>query len=159
MNDKRQVDVMKVLTAIFALIVSAATIFGLYHGLNQYIDARIYAKMSNPSFLKELSRSIRPSVVFDEKQSIVADIGAMTYLEKIVIKKGDNDTLKIFVTPKEYIGIEPVLEALDSAYAIQAERGSGYDWIFQLNSMNLVRQEGPNPDETRPQRFRLELIR
>jgi hypothetical protein len=148
-----------VLKVLFTLIVSVATLFGLYHGLNQYVDTRIHAKVSNPSFLKELARSVRPSVVFDEKESIVADIGAMTFLKKIVVTKGEKDTLKIIVTPKEYIGIEPVLEALDSAYAIKAERGSGFDWIFQLNSMNLVTMGGPNPQETRPQRFRLELIR
>jgi len=156
-GDKPQIGVLMALKVLFALIVSVATLFGLYHGLNQYVDSRIQAKISSPSFLRELARSVRPSVVFDENESIIADIGAMTYLESIEITNDDKEILKIVVKPKEYLGIEPVLEPLDEAYAIKAERGSGYDWIFQLNSMNVVVYDGPK--EKRPERFRLELIR
>ena len=157
MGDKPQMGVAMVLKGLVGLILGAATLFGLYHGFNQYIDTRIHAKLSNASFLRELARSIRPSVVFDENESIIADIGAMTYLESIAVTKVDKETLKIVVEPKEYIGIEPILEALDEAYVIKAERGSGCDWIFQLKSAQVAVFGGPK--ERRPERFRLELIR
>jgi hypothetical protein len=81
----------------------------------------------------------------------------MEYLTNITIMKEEKDSLVVVVTPKEFIGIEPVLEALDHAYTITAKRGSGYDWVFRLASMNVVVFGGPK--ETRAQRFRLELIR
>ncbi len=157
MSDIEQYGTAATLKVVFALIVSVATLFGLYHGLNKYIDARIQAKISDPSILRELARSVRPSVVFDENKSIIADIGAMTYLESIDIIKGDRENLKIVIKPKEFIGIEPVLEPLDAAYSIKVERATGYDWIFRLSSLNVATFGGPK--ETRPERFRLELIR
>jgi len=156
LGEKQKSDIVAVLKIIFAIIASAAALFGFYHGLNLYIDARIQAKISNPAFLRELAMSVSPSVIFDEKETIVADSGAMAYLEKIAVSKGEKGELQITIKPIKYIGIEPILEPLDSRYAIKAERGHGYDWIFQLNSMNVVTWHSPK--ERRVERFRLEII-
>lgn len=155
-SDNQKLDISQTLKRISALIVSIAAIFGIYHGLNLYIDARILEKISNPSFLRELAMSVRPSVIFDENDSVVADSGAMTYISQIAVTKGEKDSLMIVVKPYRYIGTEPILEPLDGEYAITAARGKGYDWVFELKSMNMLTFGAPK--ERRAERFRLEII-
>jgi hypothetical protein len=145
------------LKVVFAVVSAGIVLLVAYHGLNSYIDSRIDSKIHNADFLKKLSRSVRPSLVFDEKGSILADIGAVPFVSNISVSKGPKDSLKITVSSVEYLGIEPVLEALDDQYAIRAERGQKFDWVFHLTGIQmLVLQSSPKRDGGR---FRLEIIR
>lgn len=157
MKDQGKFGIGKALTGCLAVIAGCASLFGVYHGVNLYVDSRIQDKLSNPTFLRHLARSVRPSVVFDDRESIIADQGAMSYLTKIAVIRSEKDSFTIKVTPSEYTGVEPILEPLDFAYAIDAERGPGYDWIFHLRDMGILTHN--TPKDKRPQRFRLELIR
>ena len=146
-----------ILKVVYAVVGAIVFLFVGYHGLNSYLDARIETRINNADFLKKLARSVRPSLVFDEKGSIVADMGAVSFVDKISVSKGAKDTLEIVVSPLEYLGIEPVLEALDGEYTIHAERGQKFDWIFRLYGIqNIVAESSPQRGR---QRFRLELIR
>ena len=144
-----------ILKVIFGVMSAAILLFGGYHGLNSYLDRRIEARISNPAYLQKLARSVRPSLLFDDKGSIVADMGAGTLVKNISISKNDKGGLDIIITPLEYIGIEPVLEALDHGYNIEGERGEMFDWRFHLSGSSNYKF---GPEATR-NRFRLELIR
>jgi len=150
--------IKSILGAVMAIVAAFIVIIGAYHGLNVFVDNKISVNMSNPVFLRELARSVRPSVVFDERGSILADLGASNLIKEIKVTKEQKETLTltITVTPCEYLGIEPVLEALDGYYAIRAERGSKYDWVFHLTDIGVTYEA---PEEMRPQRFRLDIIR
>jgi hypothetical protein len=146
--------ILKVIYAVFGAII---ILVAAYHGLNGYIDSRIDSKIHNADFLKKLARSVRPSLVFDENGSILADMGAVPFVTNISVSKGPKDTLKITVSPVEYLGMEPVLEALDDQYAIRAERGGKFDWVFHLAGIQaLVTESSPKRNRGR---FRLEIIR
>ena len=145
------------LKVIYAVVGTIIFLVAAYHGLNSYIDSRIDSKIHNADFLKKLARSVRPSLVFDEKGSILADMGAVPFVTNISVSKGPKDSLKITVSPVEYLGMEPVLEALDDQYTIRAERGQKFDWVFHLAGIQtLVLQSSPKRDRSR---FRLEIIR
>jgi hypothetical protein len=76
---------------------------------------------------------------------------------KISVSKVQNDSFKIIVSPAEYLGMEPMLEALDDPYVIRAERGQQFDWVFYLARLpKWVAETTPKRDRGR---FRLEIIR
>ena len=146
--------ILKAVCAVAGAIILLVT---AYHGVNSYLDSRIDSKINNADFLKKLARSVRPSLVFDEKGSIVADMGAVPFVNNISVSKGPKDSFKIVVSPVEYLGVEPVLEALDDNYTIRAERGQKFDWVFHLSGIQtIVFEDSPKRDR---QRFRLEIIR
>ncbi|MCG6535991.1 MAG: hypothetical protein L7F78_15130 [Syntrophales bacterium LBB04] len=145
---------LKVIYAVFGAVVFLVV---AYHGLNSYIDSRIESKIHNTDYLKKLSRSVRPSLVFDEKGSILADMGAVPFISNISVSKTAKGSIKIVISPAEYLAIEPMLEALDDQYTIRAERGEKFDWIFHLAGIQiLVTDSSPRRDKGR---FRLEIIR
>lgn len=146
-----------VLRVVYALVAASVFLFTAYHGLNSYLDARVETRINNAEFLKKLARSVRPSLVFDEKGSIVADMGAVSFIDKISVTKNAKNNLEIVVSPLEYLGVEPVLEALDGSYTTTAERGQKFDWVFHVHGVHFfVDGSGPKRDR---ERFRLEIIR
>ena len=146
-----------ILRAIYALVGTVIFLFVSYHGLNNYIDRRIDNKINNSDFLHELARHVRPSLVFNDNGSIIADMGAVQYIIDIKVSKGDKNSILIIISPNEYLGVEPILESLDAEYSIHAKRGPKFDWIFNLYAIQqLVMESSPDRDN---ERFRLELIR
>lgn len=147
----------KIRKAPFNFIGAVIFLFATYHGFNGYMDYRIDNRIKNPDFLREIARRIRPSLVLNDKGSIIADMGAVQYINDIKVLKGEKGKIQIIIIPNEYFGIEPVLEALDAEYAIHAERGSKFSWIFKLYAIQqIVAESSPQRDI---ERFRLELIR
>jgi hypothetical protein len=146
-----------ILKGVFSVVATVILLVGAYHGLNSYIDSRIDSKIHNADFLKKLARNVRPSLVFDENGSILADMGAVPFVSNISVSKESKGNLKITVSPAEYLGIQPVLEALDGQYVIRAERGQKFDWVFHLAGVQrLLLASSPKPEKGR---FRLEIIR
>lgn len=138
-------------TGVFIAVIAG------YHGLNHYIDGRIQEVISTDNFQEKLARKIRPSVVFNETESILLDSGAMAYLHSVAVERISKNNLTITIAPKELLGVEPVVEALDGRYVVLSSRGKGYNWVFELKSGSYI-VDGM-PEEDRPERFRLELIR
>lgn len=153
-NRASTVNTLKV---IYVLAGIAVFLFVSYHGFNSYIDWRIDNRIKNSDFLHQLARHVRPSLVFDDNGSIIADMGAIQYISDIKVSKGDKNSVLIIISPNEYLGVEPVLEALDAEYSIHAKRGQKFDWIFNLYPIQqLVMELSPERDN---ERFRLEIIR
>lgn len=150
--------VKTIFLGVLSVVCTITVLFAAYHGLNGYIDERIETRITDPTFLKKLGRSVRPSLVFDEQGSIVADMGAVSLVDRISVTKDSKNSLKIIVSPFAYFGIEPVLEALDDEYRIHAEQGLKFDWIFHLYEIPIVTMERGALERDR-KRFRLEFIR
>ncbi|HXO19320.1 MAG TPA: hypothetical protein VOA87_05260 [Thermoanaerobaculia bacterium] len=99
------------------------------------------------------------SVVFDEKERVLADFGAMSLLEGVVVTHSQTDqTLLIVVKPREFLGVEPILTSLDSTARITGERGSGFTWVFRVYWLQFLLVEMP-PEPSAPHRFRLEILK
>ena len=115
------------------------------------------AKQAVEDGQRKAEEARRKSLVFDEKGSILADMGAVPLVSKISVSKGPKDSLKVTVSPVEYLSMPPTLEALDEQYTIRAERGTKYDWVFHLAAIQTpVAESSPKRDRGR---FRLEIIR
>jgi len=144
--------VLFLVTSIVAFVVA-------YYGVTSFVDSRIEKQINDADFLKKLARNARPSLVFDVKGSIIADMGAVSYITNISISESPNDSLTKVISPVDFLAVEPVLEPLDGRYNIQGQRGKKFDWVFNLSGISTRLREGsalPPPREK--QRFRLEII-
>ncbi|WP_243373207.1 hypothetical protein [Geotalea sp. SG265] len=135
--------------------VISALIAALY-GVNSYIDNRIKKKISDPEFIREVAAVLRPAIVFDNHERILADQGGLRFIQSIkVVRQGEAAVpSEIIVTPKEFLAVPPLLESLDlDETDIEAERGQGLSWIFKLKVQKYVM------GEVKIVRFRLEILK
>ncbi len=131
-----------------------------FYVLNAYIDNKIDKKINNPSYIKKVASHVRPFIIFDENESILADSGGMEYIEDIKVEaKADRfEPIKIIITPKSHLAYPPLLEVI-SPYevSIDTKRGIHHRWIYEVSVEGRL-----GPDTTReidPIRFKLEIIK
>jgi hypothetical protein len=158
------------------LVVLIAAVIGLIYGAGHYIDSRVQALIQNETFIRGLAQRVRPSLIFDEHGSIVADTGASELLESITVT--NDPTLKtvvniaqvgedvgraspaqipnrIVITPKRHMAIAPLLEPLYPVQgSLDARRGVGHQWIYEIHEALLYYQMKDAPLI----RFRLEVL-
>jgi hypothetical protein len=151
-------DKPHVLKSLYVITGAVVFLFATYHGFNAYLDSRIESRITDPAFMQELARNVRPSVVFDENGDVLADLGAMKLIDSIKVSRNTDEVWTITISPSEFLGVEPVLEGVDSQFVIHAERGNKYDWVYQLYRVHplLVSEI---PPEQKILRFRLEIVR
>ena len=148
------IEILKRTSALLAAIV---LVFGTYRAFTAYVESRIRATIETPAFLEELSRRLRPAVVFDDAGSILADMGGMKYIGDIRVSKAADGHLEVLVSPTEHLGVEPILQPMDGNFNVLAERGKKYDWLFRLYGVpTLLVDQAP---ERKHVRFRLEIVR
>ncbi len=150
-NDKRKLTAFEIMKAFAGIVVMLSVLYGVY----SYVDWRIEKKINNPEFIRKISSNIRPSVVFDSRQSIEIDLGAMQFIEKIEVvpSKDPRFPKKIVVSPKEYLAHAPFLTTLDETeFVIMVERGQKFDWVYHLGISKYI----GNIEKTR---FRLEIVK
>ncbi|MCH8011277.1 MAG: hypothetical protein IIA61_04910 [Candidatus Marinimicrobia bacterium] len=150
-SDKRKLTTLEIMKVFAGIVLTLAALYGVY----SYIDWRIERKINNPEFIRKISSNIRPSVVFDSRQSIEIDLGAMQFIEKIEVipSKDPRFPKKIVVSPKEYLAHAPFLTTLDETeFAIMVERGQKFDWVYHL----AISEYLGNIKKTR---FRLEIVK
>jgi hypothetical protein len=147
----------KTISAFLTVVSAIGAAVSILFGILAFVDSRVKASIEEPSFISKLSRQLRPSVIFDEKSSVLADLGAMQHISDIRVATKADGAVEVVVSPVEPFGIEPVLESLDETFVIKAERGNKYDWVFHLYPVQtLLVAEVPKVER---RRFRLELIR
>lgn len=140
--------------AVIAAIASVLALFLSFVALQAYIDSRIQQQIEDPAFLQKLGGELRPSVIFDSNGSILADQGAMHYIEDINVKRHDEIKFaakSITISPKSFLAQAPLLTSIDqNNYIITSHRGKKYDWIYSTDLLAW------SSDTT--SRFRLEII-
>jgi hypothetical protein len=156
LKDEKQ-SIIKGVKAVIAGVITLAAIMGLYAKFNAYVDNRIDKKIQSEDFIKRVSQSIRPSVVFDQNSSILADAGAMAYIDCINVVLTSGKPTKIVVSPKVLLPVAPLLESLDGVFAIEVSKGKKYDWTYQLKGVTAILSA--ESGEIASFRFRIEIVR
>lgn len=149
-SDNRKYTASEIMKALAGMVLTFTALYGVY----SYIDWRIEKKINNPEFIRKISSNIRPSVVFDSRQSIEIDLGAMQFIEKIEVVPSDDPRFpkKIVVSPKKYLAHAPFLTTLDETeFAIMVERGEKFDWVYHLDIITYL-------GNIKKTRFRLEIV-
>lgn len=123
---------------IFEIAGGIITIVAAIYGITQFIDWRIERKIREEPFIRKISASLRPSVIFDENGSILYDQGAMQIIDNIQINREDakNNSLpaEIIINPKRHLAHAPLLQTLETELIdILATRGKGFEWRYRLD--------------------------
>lgn len=133
-------DILKLLEVAGWLI---GLVVGIY-GFVKFIDYRVGKVIRDPTFVKELSGALRPYAIFDEKEAILVDRGAMAFIETIEVRMNVKDALpeKIIVHPKVHLDQCPILIPLDTdSSAIKEFRGKKFDWIYEIEYIGYSDRE------------------
>ena len=141
--------------AIVLGVLGLLGIFAIQFAVESYLNAKVRERVNDPEFIRKVAAQVRPSVIFDGNGTILADIGAMQFLEKIEVAGlyAGAGVQQIVVYPKEHLAYPPLLQSVDSAtWEIRAKRGKAYQWVYEL-SLNST------ADNQKEFRFRLEIIR
>lgn len=157
MPDK--ISVSKIFVAVIgAFGIVFALVAGIW-GAMSWIDQRIESAVNDENFIERVSSHVRPYVIFDVNESILADGGAMQVLEPIKVEVGTEHgtvPVKITVTPKSHLEYPPLIENLGVGRFVEnpnPRRGPGYQWIYEVEIAFWK-----TTDKT-PASFRLEIIR
>ena len=144
------------------VVVALAGVVGAYYLLDQRTDEKIQKALESDSVIRKIAAQVRPAVIFDQKGSILADLGGMQHLESISVPVPINarfdpnvgpTTQTVIVTPKYHLAHEPLLESVDDAtWIFSWSRGKGHEWVCSIVS------DSAQPGQT-DFRFRLEIIR
>ena len=104
-----------VLVGIAAIIGVLVAIMALFYGS---INNRIEDYINDPDFIKKVASEVRlPFVIFDENEVIHFDSNAMSYIDRIEVKRDEKKELEsIYVYPKKFFNIAPLIECINSAF-------------------------------------------
>lgn len=136
----------------FGIIVTVGALFGL----DQFLDYKIDRALQNPDYIHRIASKIRPSLVFDSKGSILADLGGESIISDIQFaydEKFPTYPTSILITPNTYLQQAPLLTAADdNEYDIRVSRGHLRTWQYSVIPMKYIDRNGELP------RFRLEIL-
>jgi len=117
---------------IVATLITIAV--GIY-GLVKFIDSRARKVIQEPDFIKNIATSLRPYAIFDEKEKILVDRGAMKFIGSIEVRINDENKLpnEILIHPIHHLDQAPILIPLDTDISeIKETRGKKFDWIYEI---------------------------
>ena len=148
---------------VSAVVGIIALMLAIFIQFNNSINQKIDQKLNDPSFIKKVADEVRlPFVMFNDNESIIANTGAMNYIEDFKIKKDKNQNItEILVSPKSFMAIPPILESLDDKDIKFEEpiKGEKYDLIYKVVQYGGVGWGTVLAEGSKPQRrFRLQLV-
>lgn len=152
--------VMPILSAV-ALVVAA----GLWFlKARKYIEDRVADALKKDEVVRQLSLLVKPDMVFDQTEAVLADRGASAFIRergihvKIGRLFGKPDTrqvpVEIRIEFSKHLAVPPLLTALNAdVVTITTKRGRDFEWLYILDySM------GGNYDENYAHKYRLEIF-
>jgi hypothetical protein len=152
---------------MLSLVSAAALIMGvglLFLRGRKYIEDRISDALKKEEVLKQMSLLVKPDMVFDQTEAVLADRGASGFIRErgIHVKMGGlfgkPDTrqvpIEILIEFSKHLAVPPLLTALNADVVnITTKKGKGFDWLYTLDySM------GGDYDETYTHKYRLEIF-
>jgi hypothetical protein len=140
-----------------------AAIIGLFFAavnwVKSSIDSALDRKLSDPTILRKIAAESRPTVIFDSRESILADMGASQFIKNISITYTNDISegklpISIDIDFTTHLPVSPLLTPLhNEGVLIRSERGKGFSWHFMLSYASTISLGS----ELRT--YRLELIR
>src|SRR6185503_14624595 len=124
-------------TAVTILGGLAAALFGVV----TFVDNRVDKRLADPLVLRKIAAEVRPALIFDSQNRILADQGGLEYIAEVKFTPGTDDRhpATLVVTPRAFLPVAPLLESLDvEGYQITAERGPGIAWVYTMQSNRFL---------------------
>ena len=144
---------------ILQVLASIAALVSIVYGFKKYVESLVTKKLESGETIDRISRLIRPSVIFDNKGVILADLGAMEYLKSLDLAYDDKIQelpIRVEVKCKKFLALPPLLTSLDNySYLEKSTRGKELSWVFELDPGSYVIGDGKEGYF----RFRLEILK
>jgi hypothetical protein len=149
-----------VITGLFLLVSFAIAVLTL----RRLLAGHIAKALEKKEVIERLSLLVKPDMVFDQTESVLADRGASAVIRErgIHVKMGGlfgkPDTrqvpVEILIEFSKHLAVPPLLTALNAdVVTITTKRGKNFDWLYILDySM------GGDYDESYTHKYRLEIF-
>ena len=130
----------------------------------KYVEDRVADALKKDDVIKQLSLLVKPDLVFDQHEAVLADRGASAYIREhgIHVKMGGlfgkPDTrqvpVEIRIEFSKHLAVPPLLTPLNAdVVTITPKRGKDFAWLYILDySM------GGDYDEGYAHKYRLEIF-
>jgi hypothetical protein len=148
-------NTLKFLTVVGTVILA-------FFALDQYLDDKIENKITDDTYIGELSRTLRPFLVFDNDGIIKYDHGALTFIDSIRVKHTTDrwaDTINIYT--KSLLQEAPLLQFIGAyLYSYEVTRTSNFCWTFDMRPSTYLGLA--HPEKNKPildDFFTLEILR
>lgn len=142
------------------VIISALAFLMLWSQIEEYLYGLVDKRINEPEYIQRISEQIRPFVILNWDGVVLADGGALKYIDSLSIldkSPWGNCFLprKILIKPKEFMQNEPIVQCLSpEALSIRIKRIPTISWLVIIDEPIV----GPMVDSC-DMRFRIELIR
>lgn len=118
---------------IMIIVACITTIYGFI----AWIDNRIQSTICRQEFLARIAAQVRPSAIFDNNGSILADMGAMRIIDSISVLQ--TNVLIVTVNPKQFLCVAPIITCLDKPHMLSnVERGKMFAWIYTFKFIGYI---------------------
>lgn len=145
-----------IIIKLIYLLSSIFILIGLIYGFIRFVEFIAKKEVHKPDTIKKLTELISPILLFDSKEVILSDHGAMDYIKNFSIEldKSNNHTpTKIIFNFKKHIQIPPLIESIDMfRFQITTEKSKLNTWIFNLSPIETC-------DEIDSYKFKLEILK
>jgi hypothetical protein len=68
---------MKTVAAVATFVLMLFALISAFYAFNAYVDNRIKKQVTDPVFMREIAAALRPTVIFDSENRILADQGGL----------------------------------------------------------------------------------
>lgn len=122
-------------------IAVAATVIIAYFGIDSYLDSKIENKITDDNYISELSKTLRPYLIFDNSGEISYDHGAIKFVDSIVVSQNQKGWVdNIIVYCNTYFGEPPLLDFIGVYHhTYEAKRIKNKSWSYDMIIMNFMR--------------------
>lgn len=125
-------------------------------GVFAWVDSRVEKMLSDSAFLAKIGNRLRPDLLIDSAGTILADRGAMDYLDDLqAVPDSEFPTVvgQLTITPKKFMALPPLITSVDGAYLeVISTRGKGLRWTFSIRYLSGV------IDTPTPKALRVEIM-
>lgn len=141
---------IKLLSIAISTWIGIASLFFVF---DDYLSDKIDEKINNPNYVKLLSITLRPFLIFNGNEVIIYDHGASAFIDSLqVISRNNEEILSVIIYPKKHFQTAPLLESIGSdRYFATAERGKKFIWKYTMSAWSF----GASIDQNY---FRLEIL-
>ncbi len=132
-------DIFKISLVVLSIIVAIIV-------LDDFIDNKIDNKISDSEYISSLSHRLRPFLIINNKNNVVYDHGAMSFIDSISIKtdliEGFLESpIDIIIYPKEFLKFKPLVECLSPINYV--EKFERYNYKSLKYTLNVSGHSGP----------------
>jgi len=125
---------------LVSFFIALASFFVVY---DNYIIEKIDDRIKNPSYVGEISKNLRPYLIFNDEGVIVYEHGGSSFIDSIGVEQEKGRWLKsITVYSNQFLNSPPLLDYIGVYhYSYETIRLKNYTWLYKLRAIKFLTLE------------------